>query len=438
MIYNQRAANCNRQLSMQQRGKALSGASTALWLLLGINLFNYIDRQVLAAVEPDIRATLFAANDVNAMAKTGALGTAFLITYMLTAPALGWLADRFSRGIISGSSVILWSVASGASGLAATFLALLLTRVFVGIGEGGYGPAAPTVLADLFPLATRGRVLAVFCAAIPVGSALGYVLGGLINEHLGWRWAFYLVAPPGLLLGLLCFFQRDPRARGITRPERQRASLDDYVALFRTPSYVLNCAAQTAMTFAIGGIGFWVAAYLKFRGQPPSATKFFGVIIVLAGLVSTLLGGWLGDRLRRRHAESYFLISGLGMIVAFPLFVMMLFIPFPAAWFFMFAAVFFIFLNTGPSNTALANVAPPKVRATAFALNILVIHALGDAAAFPTIGFIAGHTNMNVAFLFVSVIMLVAAIAWLMGVKYLPADTAAVEAATPKAEMLIR
>ena len=423
---------------MQQRGKALSGAGTALWLLLGINLFNYIDRQVLAAVEPDIRATLFAANDVNAMAKTGALGTAFLITYMLTAPALGWLADRFSRWIIIGSAVILWSVASGASGLAATFLALLLTRVFVGIGEGGYGPAAPTVLADLFPLATRGRVLAVFCAAIPVGSALGYVFGGLINEHLGWRWAFYLIAPPGLLLGLLCFFQRDPRARGITRPERQRASLDDYVALFRTPSYVLNCAAQTAMTFAIGGIGFWVAAYLKFRGQPPSATKFFGVIIVVAGLVSTLLGGWLGDRLRRRYAGSYFLISGLGMIVAFPLFVMMLFIPFPAAWFFMFAAVFFIFLNTGPSNTALANVAPPKVRATAFALNILVIHALGDAAAFPTIGFIAGHTNMNVAFLFVSVIMLVAAVAWLMGVKYLPADTAAVEAATPKAEMLIR
>src|ERR1700688_594978 len=143
MIYNQRAANCNRQLSMQQRGKALSGASTALWLLLGINLFNYIDRQVLAAVEPDIRATLFAANDVNAMAKTGALGTAFLITYMLTAPALGWLADRFSRWIIIGSAVILWSVASGASGLAATFFALLLTRVFVGIGEGGYGPGGP-------------------------------------------------------------------------------------------------------------------------------------------------------------------------------------------------------------------------------------------------------------------------------------------------------
>src|SRR5438128_7860215 len=125
------------------------------------------------------------------MAITGGLGTAFLITYMLTAPALGWLAGRFSRWIIVGSAVILWSLASGASGLAATFAALFVTRIFVGIGEGGYGPAAPTVLADLFPLRIRGRVMAAFCAALPVGSALVYVLGGCISAHLGWRWALY-------------------------------------------------------------------------------------------------------------------------------------------------------------------------------------------------------------------------------------------------------
>ena len=188
------------------------GAYQALALLLAINLFNYIDRQILAAVEPEIRATFFAPNDINAMATTGALGTAFLLTYMLAAPALGWLADRFQRWIIIGFAVIFWSLASGASGLAATFAALLITRIFVGIGEGGYGPAAPTILADLYPLENRGRVLAIFCAAIPVGSALGYVLGGAISGHLGWRWAFYLVTPPGLLLGALCFTQRDPRA----------------------------------------------------------------------------------------------------------------------------------------------------------------------------------------------------------------------------------
>src|SRR5205809_4523974 len=211
MIYNRREANCNRQLSMEFLRKSVSGARTALFLLLGINLFNYIDRQILAALEPDIRATFFAPGDVNAMWKTGLLGDAFFVTYMISAPMLGFLADRISRWIIVGSAVILWSLASGGSGLAATFTILFATRIFVGIGEGGYGPAAPTILSDLFPIETRGRIMAIFCAAIPVGSALGYVIGGLISSHFGWRWAFYLVTPPGLLLGLLCFWQRDPR-----------------------------------------------------------------------------------------------------------------------------------------------------------------------------------------------------------------------------------
>src|SRR5215216_6014678 len=197
---------------MQAAGtRPLSGARSSLFLLLAINLFNYIDRQVLAALEPDIRATFFAANDVHAMTKTGLLGDAFFVTYMVSAPILGLLAARFSRWIIVGSAVILWSLASGGSGLAATFAILFATRVCVGIGEGGYGPAAPTILSDLFPIKTRGRIMAIFFSAIPVGSALGYVIGGLIGAHLGWRWAFYLVAPPGLLLGLLCFWQRDPR-----------------------------------------------------------------------------------------------------------------------------------------------------------------------------------------------------------------------------------
>ena len=435
MIYNQRAANCNRQLSMEpSSGKPLAGARAALWLLLGINLFNYIDRQVLAAVEPNIRATLFAANDVNAMAKTGTLGTAFLITYMLTAPALGWLADRFSRWIIIGSAVILWSLASGASGLAATFFALFVTRVFVGIGEGGYGPAAPTILSDLFPIETRGRIMAIFCAAIPVGSALGYVIGGLIGTHLGWRWAFYLVAPPGLLLGLLCFWQRDPRVAAHDLAQKsQRRSMGDYLNLFRTRSYLINCIAMTLMTFVIGGLGFWVPAYLRYRNQSPAVgMTIFGVITVVAGLISTLLGGVVADKLRSRFAGSYFLVSGIGMLIACPFFVATLYIPFPAAWIPMFVAIFFLFLNTGPSNTALANVSLPAVRATAFAVNILVIHALGDVQAFWLLGYIGGHTNMHVAFLFVSGIILVSGLVWLSGVKYVAADTAAVENAGSK------
>jgi MFS transporter, Spinster family, sphingosine-1-phosphate transporter len=408
--------------------RANPGARTALALLLGINLFNYIDRFVLAAVEPNIRAAFFAPGDPNAMAITGSLAPAFLVTYMISAPVLGFLADRFSRWLIVGICVILWSVATAASGFAGTFFALLATRIFVGIGEGGYGPAAPTILADYFTLQTRGRVMAIFCAAIPVGSALGYVLGGIINHQLGWRWAFYLVAIPGIILGLFCFSQKDPRARSGVREERRQARKENYIALLRTRSFVFNCMAQTAMTFALGGLAFWMPAYLIFRNQSPAlATPIFGGITVVAGLISTLLGGFAADRLQKRFSGSYFLVSGFGMLLAFPLFIGTLYAPFPMAWGFLFGSVFFVFLNTGPSNAALANVAGPKVRATAFALNILIIHLLGDALSPPLLGAIAGRSNMNVAFLVVSVAMLVSGIIWLFGMKYLAADTAAVE-----------
>lgn len=432
MIYNRREANCNRQLLMQAAGiKPLIGARSALFLLLAINLFNYIDRQILAALEPDIRATFFAADDVHAMTKTGLLGDAFFVTYMVSAPILGLLADRFSRWIIVGSAVILWSLASGGSGLAATFAILFATRILVGIGEGGYGPAAPTIISDLFPIETRGRVMAVFYTAIPVGSALGYVIGGLVGAHMGWRWAFYLVTPPGLLLGLLCFLQRDPRIGAHQRvQESSRRSLRDYVNLFRTRSYLINCVAQTLMTFVTGGLGFWVPAYLRYRGQSPAVgMTIFGLITVVAGLVSTLLGGVIADKLRPRIPGSYFWVSGIGMLIACPIFIVALYVPFPAAWIAMFLAIFFLFLNTGPSNTALANVSLPAVRATAFAANIFVIHAFGDVQAFWLLGYIGGHTNMHVAFLFVSGIIFLSGLVWLLGVKYLPTDTAAVEQA---------
>ena len=409
--------------------KSISGAHSALLLLLGINLFNYIDRQILAALEPDIRATFFAAGDVNAMTKTGLLGVAFFVTYMISAPILGLLADRISRWIIVGGAVILWSLASGASGLAATFAILFATRIFVGIGEGGYGPAAPTILSDLFPIERRGRIMAIFYTAIPVGSALGYVIGGLVGAHLGWRWAFYLVTPPGLLLGLLCFWQRDPRvAAHHLVQESPRRSLANYVRLFRTRSYLINCIAQTLMTFVTGGLGFWASAYLRYRNQSPDVgMTIFGLITVVAGLVSTLLGGIIADKLRSRFAGSYFWVSGIGMLIAGPFFIATLYTPFPAAWIPMFVAIFFLFLNTGPSNTALANVSLPAVRATAFAVNIFVIHALGDVQAFWLLGYIGGHTNMHVAFLFVSGMIFASGLAWLIGAKYLPADTAAVE-----------
>lgn len=414
----------------------MPGARRALALLLAINLFNYIDRYILAAVEPLVADHFFSATDETAMAKTGALATAFLVSYMVLAPVFGWLADRFSRWLLIAAGVALWSLASGWSGLAQTFAALAVSRILVGVGEAAYGPAAPTIIADFYPVEKRGRMLAFFYVAIPVGSAIGYAFGGGVAQHLGWRWPFYLVTVPGLALAALCVLMRDPRGVRARAAERNSpVTFKDIAGLFRISSYVFNTAAMTAMTFAIGGISFWLPRYLfreraaDFGGAPSlgEINLIFGGITVVAGLLATLAGGWAGDRVRRRYPSSYFLVSGAAMVLAFPFTLLMLRTPFPAAWAFVFLAIFFLFFNTGPANAALANVTPPAMRATAFALNIFVIHALGDAISPPLIGWIAGQTSMNFAFLIVSAMMIVASACWLLGARYLGRDTAAVE-----------
>jgi MFS family permease len=287
------------------------------------------------------------------------------------------------------------------------------------------------VIADLYPVKIRGSVMAWFYMAIPVGSALGYVLGGQVEAWTGnWRWAFYLVVPPGILLGLCCFLMQEP-PRGqaelrSTEPTR-KLGWEEYRTLLQTPSYILNTLGMTAMTFAMGGIGYWMPRYIHTdRGEPNLAqvNLIFGGILVVAGLGSTLLGGIVGDKLRTRYPGAYFLVSGTSMILGFPLVLLVLWVPFPYAWALVFLAVFSLFFNTGPTNTILANVTHPAVRASGYALNIFVIHALGDAISPPVIGLIASHSSMGVGFFVVSLLMLLGGIFWLCGARYLERDTA--------------
>jgi MFS family permease len=429
----------------------------ALVMLLAINLFNYLDRQVLAAVEPQIRKDLLA-DDKLAMTKSGWLSMAFLISYMVLAPVFGYLGDRMSRWFLMGIGALIWTLASGASGLADTFVMLLLTRCAVGVGEAVYGPIAPTVISDMYPVKDRGRVLSWFYVAIPVGAALGYALGSEVvkawaDDVHAWKKAFYMVVPPGLVLGGLCFMMRDPKrgqadpgagaaAAQPKRPLRER--LADYGSFLRTPSYVLNTLGMTAMTFALGGMAWWTKDLLELReastvwGTEPGTV--FGIILALAGLLATLAGGMAGDFVRRWESGSYFLVSGLAMLLAFPSILLFLYVPFPAAWAFLFLAVFFLFFNTGPTNTILANVTHPAVRAAAFALNILFIHLLGDAISPFVIGFVSDVVRdqaaekgvdmqgaelhgLNLAFVGVSILVLIGGVLWLIGARYLERDT---------------
>jgi MFS family permease len=255
-------------------------------------------------------------------------------------------------------------------------------------------------------------------------------MGRTVGIHAeSWRWAFYLVVTPGLALGICSLFMKEPK-RGQAdlglgvEVEPRKAQWRDYGTLLRTPSFVLCTLGMTAMTFAIGGIAFWMPYYLKKQpGAPGRVTEIFGAIIVVAGLSATLLGGLAGDRLRARIPGSYFLVSGIAMLVGFPFMLLTLHAAFPWTWVWLFVACFCLFFNTGPTNTILANVAHPSIRATGFALNILVIHALGDVLSPVVIGILGDRYNLTFAFSTVGGTFVLAAIFWFAGMRFLARDT---------------
>jgi MFS family permease len=161
----------------------MNTANLGLAVLAFINLFNYLDRYVVSALVESLKHSEIALTD----ADLGFLMTGFLLVYMLAAPVFGVLGDRNARPRLIAFGVGCWSLATAASGFAGSYAALLAARAMVGIGEAAYGTIAPSLIADYFPAGQRGRVMAFFFCAIPVGSALGYVVGGLVDAHFGWR-----------------------------------------------------------------------------------------------------------------------------------------------------------------------------------------------------------------------------------------------------------
>lgn len=442
-------------------------SKAALTLLLAINLVNYIDRYILSSTIAGIESDLLRNHSPDSKkALLGILATCFMASFMIFAPIFGIFCTKIKRWHLIGYGVVFWSLASGLSGLSGTvaklnesstvngfpvgiivafvgsYAFLAITRCLVGVGEAAYGPIAPTILSDLYPEKSRGMIMSIFYGAIPVGSALGYAFGGIA----GWPNAFYWVIPPGILLGVLCFLMPEPEigAQESSHLAPKKIQIKDAAILLKTPSIILNILGMTANTFAIGGIAYWFPYYVSiFRqnGTEQEAGIIMGLLIVISGLLATLCGGFAADYFSRYHKGSYFLVSGFGMIVGFPAFLAVLYVPFPFAWVLIFIACFCTFLNTGPTNAILLNVSPPLLRPMAFAITIFMIHALGDAISPWIIGAIADNFafertivvdgidivekvgNLNAGFVTVSAMYFLSGIFWILGAKHLESDT---------------
>lgn len=413
---------------MSDPSRAIRRASlVSLSVLTGVNLLNYLDRYVVSAVLPQLKRAPMGLNDF----ELGTLMSGFLLVYLLAAPLFGRLGDRGSRTKPIAVGVLLWSLATGLSGLARNYLQLLGARATVGIGEAAYATIAPSLLADHFARSNRGRAFAIFNMAIPVGAALGYIVGGIVSAHYGWRAAFYVAGIPGLALAWWIWRLPDP-PRGV-RDEAPAALIEAgegeapqpgswgvYLRLLRQQTYLLTVLGYAAYTFALGGLAFWMPTFLeRVRGIPHAeATAGFGGIVVVTGFLGTFVGGWLGDHWLKRSRQAYLWMSGWVTVLAVPATYLALGSGTPGLFYGgLIAAELLMFMSTGPINTAIVNLVGPAERARAVALSIFVIHALGDVISPSIIGGVSDLSSLGEAVMIVPFAVAVSGVLWLLAAR---------------------
>jgi MFS family permease len=401
-----------------------------LIILSALNLLDYLDRYLIAALGSLVKVELGLSDRA-----FGFLGTAFFLVYLLSSPIFGFLGDRWGRVRLMAGGAVLWSLATSLTFWVTSYPALVLARGVVGVGEASFGTLAPAYLADLLPLGRRAKALGLFYLALPVGSALAYLVGGLVGGSWGWRPAFLLAGLPGLALAALAY--RLPRVggggQGPQSPSHPPRSLSprpgslwaEAWALWRLPTLRRVTLGYGMVTFTLGGLAFWMPSYLEVaKGLSLAQANFllFGSV-TLAGGLGTLMGGILGDRLLRRTLSAPLWVSGLGVVLALPLAALAIFAPQPQLYIpALVGAIFLLFLNPGVLTSVVVSVAGPRRRAQAVALNIVVIHLVGDVPSPFLIGWVSDLWSLKWG-VSLTLVALVAGAALILGARpYLAED----------------
>jgi MFS transporter, Spinster family, sphingosine-1-phosphate transporter len=406
----------------------------ALAVLSLVNFLNYIDRQVLPAVAPlmlrdeKLRLT---------HAELGYIEAALLLSFTILAPIFGRLGDSRSRTRLMATAAVIWSVATAITGwvdhlpflpqsvqlhvpyiqftlgMSGAALALCFARAIVGVGESSYSTITPSLIADYFPPHRRATALGVFQAAIPMGFALGFVIGGLLASYFGWRMAFMIVGVPGILTAMLVWRLREPVRGATDEPAHNVSALEEISEspalttkalahedapqswwrtawrILTTRDWIISTAGYTALTFTLGAFATWATVLLvEDKGMTATnAAITLGVVTLLGGAAGTFGGGWLADRVAAKRHNAYFLVCAIstliGIVPALLALVSMdarVYLPS------IFFAVMLLFISNAPFHAILINSVPVMVRATAVALNIVIIHTFGDAISRAAVG----------------------------------------------------
>jgi predicted MFS family arabinose efflux permease len=388
-----------------------------LILLICLNLLNYIDRYILPGAQTLVQREYGWSDQ-----RMGALTTALFFVYMLVAPLTGWMGDRFSRKPLIIGGAVLWSLATLGTAWVHDYWTLYLRHALVGVGEATFGIFAPAVLADFYPERDRNRILSIFYLAIPVGAAIGYLAGGELGTHFGWRAPFFICAIPGLVIAALYgWLGREP-VRGISDHIKQDLSRTTFLGLFTNGAFLTGTLGLAALTFAMGGISAWVPTFLHRSAglSVANSSLVVSAITVVDGIAGTAVGGWVAQRWLRTNHRALYLVSFWSVALTLPFGAMVFFGPprwsVPA----LAVAEFFLFLNTGPLNAAIVNSVSFRVRATAISVNLFCIHFFGDTFSPQIIGAVSDRTNLSLALGLTLVSMVVSGVILFVGARFAP------------------
>jgi len=302
------------------------------------------------------------------------------------------------------------------------YWSLYIRHALVGVGEATFGIFAPAVLSDFYPESERNRVLTIFYLAIPVGAALGYLAGGELGSRWGWRAPFLLCAVPGLVIAALYGWLATEPERGASDHIRPTADRATVLGLFRNPAFLTATFGLAMLTFAMGGISTWMPTFLhRFSGLSVADSSLtVSAITVVDGIAGTIAGGWIAQIWLRTNHRALYLLSFWSVALTLPFGALVFFGP--RAWAIpsLFAAEFFLFLNTGPLNAAIVNSVSAPVRATAISLNLFFIHFFGDTFSPQIIGAISDRTNLSIGLGATLVFLIISAIILYSGARFAP------------------
>jgi MFS transporter, Spinster family, sphingosine-1-phosphate transporter len=401
------------------RSLARGYARYVLAVMVAINFLNYCDRWVAAAAAPLIQVE-FRLSDF----QVGLLATAFLLVYAVAAVPFGYWADRGVRKTVIGVGVAIWSVATVLSGFVLNYFQLFLTRAVLGLGEASYYPAGTSLVSDYFPAERRGRAMSIWSAGAALGIAVGFAGGGYVAEHFGWRRAFLFAAIPGIICAALAFTLREPLRGAAERvgPQLERtyeASLSAFLNLLRIPTLRATIFSQTFLYFVLASQAFWLPTQLhrRYAMTVSQASLLSGVVIVLGGLIGTLVGGFVADRLSRRSQRGHLLVGMAGFLIASVTITLALLAPMSVGGVPLFVPLFFVsvvcvYLHAGPFTAVAQNVVTPGLRAGAVTMLLLVSHLFGDSHAPADVGWLSDQLHsLQLALLLTSAPLLLLAAA---------------------------